>query len=94
LRAGFAAFFAETLGFAIRDAACRADLSAVARRAEAEAPEARRRAGFAALRRVRDVRADALRVVFFGALRPAFRLPAFAFRFAITGPFRSLTVYP
>jgi hypothetical protein len=86
LRAGF---------FAARDTARRAGLSAAARRAEAEAPLARRRgraafraaalrAGFAALRREAVFRAEALRVVPFGLLRPAFRLAAFALRFAIT----------
>jgi hypothetical protein len=82
LRAAGAAFFARDAF--LRAGALRAGFAAL------RAGFAALRVGFAALR----VGFAALRVIFFGALRPRFRLAAFAFRFAITGPFRSLTVYP
>jgi hypothetical protein len=85
LRAGF---------FAARDTARRAEALELRRRGRAVFRAWALRAGFAAFRREAVLRAEALRVAFFGLLRPAFRLPAFAFRFAITGPFSSLTVYP
>jgi hypothetical protein len=99
----------------LRDTARRGVLFACARRADADAPEARRAFGRAAflleaLRAGRDVRrcpADDFRELwrdFAWVLRPAFRLGAFALRFAITSvlsaspalpgrPEASLTVY-